>query len=161
MSKFLDLVGTILSDWQIGNKQSSGINTIKFSNSTGIGTLSWNPSANRTITLPDASATLAQLNTAQYGVVNRSTSFTLATSRACNVVTVAGVSITVPSNANASGLLIQSQIEIVSIASYTILVPDSGVTLYRYGFSSTSQVIAINNLVTLKKIATDTWVIYG
>lgn len=61
MSKFLDSFGTLLNSFQIGIG-SSGARSLAFKNSSGTATISCTPTANRTITLQDASGTIAYTN---------------------------------------------------------------------------------------------------
>jgi hypothetical protein len=50
--------GTGVASWGIGDGTGT-TKSLKIVNAAGIGTLSWNPTANRTLTLPDVTATLA------------------------------------------------------------------------------------------------------
>lgn len=57
MSKWLDALGTIATQFQIGIG-GSGLRRLRFKNGFN-GDLEWNPTANRLIALPDASGTIA------------------------------------------------------------------------------------------------------
>lgn len=60
MSNFLDTLGTILSEFQIG-LPGAGLRRLKFRNQFS-GNLEWNPTADRTVSLPDKSGTIALLD---------------------------------------------------------------------------------------------------
>jgi hypothetical protein len=58
MPLLTDIRGTISSTWQIGVKSANAVSLL-FERSAGTGTLSWSPTANRTITLPDRDGEIA------------------------------------------------------------------------------------------------------
>jgi hypothetical protein len=57
-----DILGSIQKIFRIGLSTSTGASTLRFSNSSGNLDLVGNPTANRAITIPDKSGTLALIS---------------------------------------------------------------------------------------------------
>jgi hypothetical protein len=163
MSKFLDGLGTTLQNWQIGLKQA-GARTIRFTNSNGTGTLTWNPTTNRTLTLPDTTDTLAVTADCQFPLVTVTSSKTLGLSdiRTFQYCTnTATCDLTVPANATVA-FPIGTILDICQTTAFAVTVTGaSGVTVSRNGSSTnTHALLGQNAVAALKKISTDGWIFF-
>jgi len=164
MSKFLDAVGTSVTSFQIGAKQA-GAKVLRFINGNNVGSLSWQPTAARTLTLPDKTDTIAGLADIGFPVFNVSV-----TTRNINLgdafktlycTNSAPLTITVPTHASVS-LTVGTVIEVIQASTNSVTISaSSGVTLSRLNSSDNShQLTGQWCVVQLKKVATDAWVFF-
>lgn len=157
MSKILDLIGTSLDSFRVGNRFLSGVKSLIFDN--GFTTvINSNPTANRVITIPDNSGTLAF----NPSVINVSASKTLVANDAStfqNCTNSAAITITVPTDVAVPFPLGTEIVIYCGNASVTI-VGASGVTITRLN-GTVHELIGVGAICTLKEIATDNWILVG
>jgi hypothetical protein len=159
--------GTNQASFAIGDATGT-TKSLLVKNTAATGTLSWNPSAARTLTLPDVTATLATtadvaLKAPLSVTLNTQTaSYTLALGDAGNVVEVNNASantLTVPPNSTVAfptGTLI----EICQYgAGQTTITPGAGVTIRSAG--AKLKLTAQYSTASLRKRGTDEWVAVG
>lgn len=172
MSKFLDALGTSMQSFQVGIRQA-GAKSINFVNNV-TGTLTWNPTANRTLTLPDKTDTLAGLTDVQTAtgatVGTLSANYTLGINDGNTLFigsNTGSITVTVPTNAT-TAIPIGAEVGLSpdSTGSITIVGQNDGTNtaiINRYGTTiTTGHVIADNYApVVLKKVAANSWRLYG
>jgi hypothetical protein len=157
MGLFSDLIGTIADAMQIG--LGVGQKTLKFGDR---GSLSWNPSSDRSITLPDTDGVLAMATTTVFEVT---TSKTIRTddSGSLQFCTNAGaITITIPDGSELipSFSIIEVQRDGAGTVSFAVA---PGVSLRRLGTSATTghQIVARYTSCYLRKINDFEWRVFG
>ena len=170
MPKFSDFLGTVRSLLQIGIG-GSGVRTLRFRNGFQ-GDLTWNPTANRAIAMPDKDGIVAVTqdflnNISIQGYrpivsVTATKTFSLTDAGTYNYCTnAAAATMTVPLN-SAVAFPIGSEIEIKKGGAGALsIAATAGVTINRDGGTAATLPLALTKGCTLKKVATDIWILEG
>ncbi|BAY20789.1 hypothetical protein NIES2100_05330 [Calothrix sp. NIES-2100] len=166
MSKFSDIVGAI-SDFSIGLKQLTGDRALKFLSNNFIASLVWNPTANRTIRLPDTSGTLVTVGYGSYNpviVLTANKTLVITEQNVCYLCeNTTTINITVPDNATVN-FPIGTEFEIIQYATSTVTInAGTNVFIYKGGSATTTGhvIIAENYSVSLKYLGSNEWLITG
>jgi hypothetical protein len=156
MTKISDLIGVSNNIFTIGSRFLSGVKSLVFDNGFKT-TLSANPTANRNISLPDLSGTLA-LSSRQGLVVSASRNLTASDiSRFLVCDSSSPIVVTIPT----SFASIDDEIEILHWGTSTVsIIADSGVAITRFG-GTVHQLAGKGSVCVLRLIATDDWLLSG
>ena len=163
MPKLPELLGTLATQFQIGIG-GSGLRRLRFRNGFS-GDLEWNPTADRVLTLPDSSGTIARLSditssgVAAYPLVAVTANKTLALTDNLtyqNCTNASAITITIPAatfSDNAEIVVARNGAGTVSIAVAT------NVTLN--GAATTVGITARYKSIVLRRLSANTWVFHG